>query len=154
MMKMAGAYMRKGEFLIHSNSRLTSGAWLETEPFFRASRDADPRTLGQLLRSAIAASSEGVPHPDNWNNYPERTLQMANVKSWNAFMKGSRSCSVEQDNEKLRFIPTENRGREGFVQSHDLRFEISAAATDDVLGESLIKAIELSHSGSEVTTNL
>lgn len=143
-MKMAGAYRRKSQFLIHSNSRLTSGAWLETEPFTVIPFTVAPEALGQLIRAAISASLEDVPHPSDWSKVPERTLEMAGVKSWNAFMKGSQSCNVEQIDGMLRFIPTENCGRDGFVPRRDMEFEISVAATHEEIGAALLSAFVLS----------
>lgn len=59
-------------------------------------------------------------------------------------MKGSQSCNVEQIDGTLRFIPTENRGRDGFVPRRDLAFEIPAAASDDEVGGALMRGLELS----------
>ncbi len=73
--------------------------------------------LGTAVLRALTRSAIGIPHPapSEWSSITRPLLDVAGVKSWSAFSKGTRSVAVELGEDELNVVPTRNLGaRDGF----------------------------------------
>ena len=68
--------------------------------------------LGQAVQKCLAASREGVPHPDRFTDLFNPILSLAGVKSFGVFMKSAKCVEVELDAAIVTLIPTRNAGVE------------------------------------------
>lgn len=117
----AGVDERVGKLIVTSYSQTTRGLWIASGPcFFDA--DTDDDRLGNAIHHALSHSEVGVPHPsrDELAQLQREWLQALKVRSVNAYMKGTRSVALHtHDDERIAVTPTENRGRDGFVEIED-----------------------------------
>lgn len=102
-MKRASAYRLRDRFLIHPESKTTSGVWLATAPYVPVPLDSRPEALGEAIASALAASGSGVPHPTSWTGLSKPRLEAAGSKSEADFMRGARLVHVALDGTAMRF---------------------------------------------------
>jgi len=112
-MKRASAYRLRDRFLIHPESRTTSGVWLEMAPYVSVPLDSGPETMGEAIASALAASGSVVPHPTSWTGLSKPRLDAAGSKSEADFMRGARMVNVVLDGTGMRFEATHNGGTNG-----------------------------------------
>jgi len=63
-MQIASIYLLKDRLLIHADSKKTAGLWVASEPFLPLSLDADASVVGNVVLSALTASSDAIPHPN------------------------------------------------------------------------------------------
>ncbi len=140
-MKSATLYGRGGKIYVHSSSKTTAGVWVINAPVIVV-EGGGVRELGRSLRECLAASGEGVPHPKYFNGLFDPVLNLAGVKSFNAFVKSAKCVDVEQNGETATLIPTRNEGaKDGFAP---LLGKAQIAGTeDDALGAAAIAALAL-----------
>jgi len=124
-MKRASAYRLRDRFLIHPESKTTSGVWLATAPYVPVPLDSGPEALGEAIASALAASGSGVPHPTSWTGLSKPRLEAAGSKSEADFMRGARLVHLALDRTAMRFEATNNGGTKGEAKGFS---EIRASA--------------------------
>lgn len=114
-MKRATVYGKPGFFIVVTSSETTTGLWIEAGPYYRLSADASDEDLGSCVLSALAASTNDLPHPTDWKNFHKPVWDLAGVKSWGAFVKGASCVSVEAELDRISLTPSVNHGaRDGF----------------------------------------
>jgi hypothetical protein len=139
---MATACKRKDAWYFHSDSRTTDGVWVATEPFLKLAPDASPASIGKTVLSVLEASQTDVPHPKDWNAVYYPIPEMAGVKSWTTFMKGSMLLTIEADGGVLVITPTKNLGpKEGHVPFENRVLRLPEISAPDVIGAAIQDAI-------------
>ena len=142
MIKATAIYERKGVYLFHSQSKTTAGVWLATEPFLRLETNcsSDDRAVAAL--KALASSKESIPHPMPPVSRFQPMYELAKVKSWGQFIKGSRLVSIRMDRDKMLVKPYRNKGgKEGFQETGQ-PVELSLPVTNEQLGQAIDDAFQ------------
>jgi hypothetical protein len=139
-MKCASAYLRAGKVYIHADVMTKDGIWIMNEPLL-ACGSKDTSALGQCILDALKGSKQGVRHPGRRKDLIAHLLQLAGVKSYNTFARLAKNVSIEQEKDRILFIPTRNGGPgTGFVPVDKKSRETHADVED--LGKMLLVAFE------------
>jgi hypothetical protein len=146
-MKSATVYKRKGKFLFHPESKTTAGAWIGHEPNIIMATDSPTKEIGETILKVINSSKIGVPHPTDWKAFDKNNvipfIQLAGVKSWSSFIKGTLNCTVEEDSGMIKITPSINLGKDGFEPSSEKEIKISAESSVEEIGMAILKGFEL-----------
>lgn len=135
-MRSAKVYRRNGVWIFHTDCKTTAGVWVAAAPFLRS--DGDPAELGECLVQVLNSSVEGIPHPTQWSNLFNPVLELAGVKSWNAFVKGAMLVGIESDTNDITLTPHRTLSpKEGFEPIHDCSVSLLADAAASKLGTAL-----------------
>lgn len=135
-MQSAKAYLRNGNWLFHSDCKSTAGVWIASSPFLCS--DDCPLTLGSCVTQTLNSSTEGVPHPTQWNNLFRPILELAGEKSWNTFVKGAVLIGIESEGNKITLTPHRTLGpKEGFDPIQEKAVTLSVASSVEELGTAL-----------------
>jgi len=114
-MKCATAYLRGGKVYLHADSQTKDGFWILAEPVL-ACDGGDTAAIGQCVLEALRGSKHGVRTPDWRTDIANPLLQLAGIKSYNAFAKTTKSAGISFEDGHVRIIPSRNGGpRTGFV---------------------------------------
>ena len=144
MTKKATAYRRKDGWYFHSDSLTTDGVWLATQPFLKLAPEASPSSIGETVLRVLQASQPSVPHPKDWKAVDYPIPEMAGVKSWGTFMKGSMRLCLDAADGVLVVTPTKNLGpKEGHLPYGDRAIRLPDNSTPDEIGGATQKAIAL-----------
>jgi hypothetical protein len=146
--------------------RLVVSSWSATEGRFPAFVQDDwaecadepvaDEAIGTLVRSALAASRDGVPYPD-FRNDPEPSrrrkmlFKMVGVRSETEFARGMRSVSIDWDDtsSEMEIMPYRNGGRrDGFAQMPEMALTVDARAADADLGAAVRRALGVATDGT------
>lgn len=140
-MKVAQAYKRADGFYFGSLSQTTAGVWIASAPELKLEASAGVAAIGDAAIKVIDASRGPVEHPSNWDDVPEPMVDLAGVKSWQAFAKGAKHCSLEAENERLQIVPQRslapNRGFEPILHA---TVEVSLDAAPEQIGTAVVTA--------------
>jgi hypothetical protein len=141
-MKKASAYQRENHIVLFAVSDTTAGVGIAAAPILRIERSSMTE-LGKAILAALEGSRQNVPHPtqDGWKEVAAPVLEIASVKSWNAFAKAAKNVDIRFDTDRVSFIPTKNLGPKGFVPLPVEKVRTSAP-TETELGLALIAAFE------------
>jgi hypothetical protein len=140
-MKVAQAFKRADGFYFGSSSQTTVGVWIGSPPELKLEVNATAAAIGDAVIQVIHASKSPVPHPSNWDDLPNPMLDLAGVKSWRAFEKGAKCCSLEMENEELRLIPHRRLGpNRGFEPILNATVEVSSHSTPEQIGAAIATA--------------
>jgi hypothetical protein len=83
-----------------------------------------------------------IPHPTDWDSVYYPLPEMAGVKSWSTFMKGSRLLTLEVDVSVLVVTPTKNLGpEEGHVPLDDKVIRIDYGGSAEAIGTAIQNGI-------------
>jgi len=139
-MKRATAYKREDRIFLHASSRTTAGVWILTAPVLAPDRD-DRAHLGSAVLHALEGSQEGIEHPTSWKGIIDPVLQLAGVKSWDAFAKSARCVEIKFGTNRVSFLPTKNLGaKDGF---EPLSAQIKSSSSEpEALGAALLSAFK------------
>ena len=142
-MKRATLYERKGKVFVHSSSRTTAGVWIINAPALAIDLQ-DLTGIGGAVRQCLAASREGVQHPQSFANLFAPVFVLAGVKSFNTFVKSAKCVEVEaSDGVSLTLIPTRNEGVDGGFAPLSNTAE-TAFDSDEAVGATVVEALSLS----------
>ncbi|GAA4561503.1 hypothetical protein [Planotetraspora kaengkrachanensis] len=139
----ATVYQRGSVVLVSALARTVTGLLIETDPRSRFDEPVITNDLGLSVTAALAAFKLDMPHPD-WkaDDLPNKPLQkLAGVRSWRAFVQGTRCIGVHQDPDGTVIIqPYKNEGaRQGFSPLDEL--EPFIAPTTDALGAHVLQGL-------------
>lgn len=119
----AGVDQRADQLIVTSYSRTTKGLWIAADSSI-LDAIVDDVDLGNDIREALNRSELGVPHPtrDELAQLQREWLRTLGMRSVSAYMKGTRSVAVHTHDEgHIALTPTENRGRDGFVEIQEAK---------------------------------
>jgi len=109
-MQKAHAYGREDKIYLYGSSRTTTGLWLLSEPVLSVPRQ-DVVKLSQAIRDTLENSKQNIPHPKTWDkDLFKPVLQLAGVKTWNAFARSAKNVRIEHDRGEVRFVPMRSDG--------------------------------------------
>jgi hypothetical protein len=110
--KHASAYLRENRVFIWPDECTTAGLWIGALPVLASSPDR-PEEVGQNLLDCLSSSKEAVPHPTEWAGGFKPFLSAVGVRSWKAFVTGTKHVGVAMQNETITFEPSRNDGAKG-----------------------------------------
>lgn len=98
---------------------------------------------GRAIRTCLEASSLDVAPPRSFSGVFDPVLELAEARSYNAFVKSAKCCEIELQDEVMTFLPTRNEGaEEGFVP---LGTKVDVPSLSDrEVGAAAIKALSIS----------
>src|SRR5690242_6293057 len=117
MMKAASVYEIFDEWYFEPSSRATTGLWVATPPLVRVGRHDPGRLKYEAAFNALNASRDGVPLPEPEDDLDDPLLAIAGVKSQSAFVRRTRSISLELEDGRLRILPYRKLGSRGALES-------------------------------------
>lgn len=142
-MKRATLYERKGKVFVHSSSRTTAGVWIINAPVLAVDVQ-DLKGIGDAVRKCLAASREGVQHPQSFTKLFDPVLSLAGVKSFNTFVKSAKCVEAEaRTDASLTLIPTRNEGADGGFAPLPNTAE-AALDSDEAVGAAVAAALSSS----------
>jgi hypothetical protein len=134
--RMASIYRRQARDYVTASSRTRDGFWLEEGRVDVL--DSANAALTEAVRAALARSRDGIAAPKDWSSHVNRVVEVAGLKRFSAFAKGTALVSVQEASGQLRLIPHRNEGsREGYVGLEDEALQVDLDSPD------IAKAIEL-----------
>lgn len=137
-MRLASAYRLRNHFFFHPDSKTTAGVWLATPPYVSLPLDSDPKTLGEAVAAALAASVSGIPHPTSWAGLSKPRLDAAGSSSEAVFVRGARLVHVSLDAATMTLEATHNGGSKGdtkgFLELPASALKLPATARPGELG--------------------
>jgi hypothetical protein len=146
-MRSAAIYLLKDRMLLHPWQQTTEGLGIGSEPYVTLPPEVSAFRLGEVLLGTLSASGQTVPHPKLWTEVAKPRLAAAGVKSEKAFQAGTRSVTVDWQDDTLRFEPTRNGGatgpEKGFHPLPESCVSVAANAGPEAIGTSLRAAIAL-----------
>ncbi|HLN28312.1 MAG TPA: contact-dependent growth inhibition system immunity protein [Gemmataceae bacterium] len=90
---------------------------------------------------ALSKSRQGVPLPKPEDNLVVGILQMANVKSWSAFMRAAKCISLELEDGRLSIVPHSKLGSKGALESiSEKTIVMPADASPEEIGAAMEEA--------------
>jgi hypothetical protein len=91
-----------------------AGVWILCRPVLMVDQN-DSGKLGDAIFEVLGGSTENISHPTFWKGVFDPIIQMAGVKSWNAFSKSAKCVEIEFETNRVSFLPTRNLGpKDGF----------------------------------------
>jgi hypothetical protein len=129
---------------MHADSQTTVKAWIASAPRIRLHSEASPEEIGNALKLVIDGSKHSIPHPTDWKGSFRETLELARVRTWSEFSRGTACVSVRLDGAQIRLYPWENKGaRAGYTPLPHKDFSIPSDSSAEVIGRAVQQAIEL-----------
>lgn len=140
--KAASIYMRDNHLFIFTQSRTTTGLWIEEGPVVTVPVTAVGK-IGDVARDRLSASKDGVRHPTQ-EEWPERDRAFAKAlgaRSFGTFTKGAKCLNLRIDGERIVIVPTNNEGRRrGFTQIEEKARD--AGGPEAELGAQIMRALD------------
>lgn len=140
MTDLVNVDLRRGSFVVSSYSATTAGFDVMNGWFVALGEDAADEALGEAVLTALSHCESDVPVPPRESNPIAPLLQSIGAKDWAEYAKGVKAVSVRASDE-LRIVPTENRGRDGFVEISDETASVAATASAAELGRAVRDAL-------------
>jgi hypothetical protein len=122
MTRICEVHRRGTVILVTAMSRTVDGFWVVTPPHRRLDASSSAGEVGEAVAEALAGSQDGVPNPPvRGGPLPiQPLLDLAGVKSWSTFVKGTVLARVEQERRSITITPLRNLGaRDGFAELDD-----------------------------------
>lgn len=133
MTRCAMVYRRKGEIFVHSQSKLSVGAWIATLPFLSLGTGSEAETIGRAIREALSASVEGVPTPESYKELFRPIFELSGTRTWAEFSKSAVSADISQSGDTITIRPSVNRGAKyGFEPKKDGIVELQAPSDEEI----------------------
>jgi hypothetical protein len=151
--KLAGAYCRKNQIMIHPCHKTQSGFFVADSPYITLSKNVDHLEIGNAILKVLEASESSIPDPDYssdlWKQSDKDRFNSMGVKSEKDFIKDAKHVSINEDDEgNIHFVPTNNGGssgeQKGFHHLSELNSVISKVASPKDIGSKLVEAFDVS----------
>ncbi|HKT00836.1 MAG TPA: hypothetical protein VJT31_15000 [Rugosimonospora sp.] len=143
MRQLAHVDLRRREYIVWSSSRSVAGMWVMNGRFRRLPAGTGPGDLGAAVQWALDGSTEGVPQPPLRGAPPpfQPVLDDLGLPTYAKYMTGTRSTTVERDNDSVVITPYHNGGaRGGFVPLPDAATRLDQPDAD-ALGTAVAEAL-------------
>lgn len=128
-------YLRRGKAIVASHDRTIAGFWIEARAASFEGSVESPE-LARLCLEGLQQARIDVPTPPPRQKLEVPTYEVAGVKGWAAFTKGTRAVSLRQQGGEISVIPMANRGaRRGFefLVDHEIRCQPTPEALQEAL---------------------
>ena len=143
-MKQAGIYHRKDGWYFHSYAKTSAGVWIGIPPYIKQPPTTNAAGLGsEALRALELFAQKIYPHPTDFDARLIPLLELAGVKTWGNFMKGTASIDLKLDDSGIEIIPMRNHGRGNHMAVDAAPIVIAADASPLQLGAAILRALEL-----------
>jgi hypothetical protein len=150
--KRAAIHQLKDRLFVHPWQITDMGVGIASEPYVALPLEADAASLGKAALEALDQSGRTVRHPSDWKAQAAPRLKVAGAKSEKAFQTRACYVSIELDGSQFLVEPSRNGGttgdKKGFTPLPDLRMAIKADSAAVELGNTIRKALQLSHEQS------
>lgn len=124
----------------------SAGFLIQGEHVTRLGCDIPADTLGQAVADALSAGKAGVPAParSEMALLVKPLVRAAGVRSWRAFLRGTRACFAERQLESIKLSPSiagSREARKGFLvrPGYDVFVQTGASPAD--LGRAVREAL-------------
>src|SRR5262245_45444450 len=142
--RSASVYLRSHDFLVEAVSITTAGVGIRWGSVHVLPRSAAVSELGDAVLDALQASTQGVPHPDDWKAVLRPFLEAARARSWHAVQRRAKLCCVQSDETGIRITPTRNGGTRGPERGYHALTQdaivLPSASTADEIGRAVLSA--------------
>ena len=144
MMKMAMIYQRDEHWYFQPSSKTTNGMWIAASPLCTLDRRESCRRKCEVALQVLNSSRDSVPIPTDPKTLIAPLLNVANVRSWAAFMRAAKCISIELDGEQLSIIPQKKLSRpKGALESRpDDTIVVRVDASPEEIGAALEQAMD------------
>jgi hypothetical protein len=137
MREMVNVDQRGSEFYVASYSKTVPGFWVMNGWLRRLESETSDEVFGTVIEEGLAASEFEVEAPGRDANPAAPLLRMVGVRSYGAYMRGTRSVGITRDGTAVTVEPTRNEGsREGFTPLPD-HAEVLQAPSREELGKAV-----------------
>jgi len=139
-MKLASAFLRKGNIFIQGSSQTTTGVWITSGPVHIFNQEANTQEIGDAIIDLLKCSIQGIPHPKQteWKNIQAPMLNAAGVKTWSTFAKGTKAVGMVYEGETVTMAPSFEYETQGGTSYKETNIKCSFSSGE--LGETLLKA--------------
>ena len=132
---------RRGEWFVASFSKTVPGFWVMNGWLRRLDGGESDAAIGAAVTEGLDASEVGVEPPGRDDNPAAPLLRMVGLRSYGAYMRGTRSLSVRREGEAVTVEPMRNEGsRGGFTYLPD-RAEVLDEPSEEILGRAVRDAL-------------
>lgn len=139
--EMVNVDLRRGEWFIASYSKTIPGFWVMNGWLRRLGSETSDEVIGAAVEEGFKASETGVEAPGRDANPAAPLLEMVGLRSFGAYMRGTRSVGIMRDGESVTIEPMRNEGsRGGFTPLPD-RAELIQRPARVELGKAVRDAI-------------
>ena len=141
MNKLAGIFKKTDGWYLASSSQTTAGVWIDSPPSLKLEVNATAAAIGEAAIQVIQASKSPVKHPSNWDDLPNPMFELAGVKSWRAFEKGAKYCTLEVVSERLHITPHRSLGpNRGFEPVPQATVDVPFHSSPEQIGTAVATA--------------
>ena len=113
MSDMVSVDQRGDELFVASYSKTVPGFWLMNGWLRRLALEISDEAIGVAIEEGLDASESEVEAPGRDTNPAAPLLEMVGVRSFGAYMRGTRSVGVVRDGAGITVEPTRNQGSRG-----------------------------------------
>jgi len=130
---------RGGEWFVASYSQTIPGFWQMNGWLCRLGSDSSDEAIGAAVEEALEASETGV---ERRSNAAAPLLEMVGLRTFGAYMRGTRSVGVMRDGEAVTIEPKRNEGARGGFSPLPDRVEVIHAPSRAELGNAVRRAFD------------
>ena len=137
-------YFRNGQYLVQPLFELPTGLSVAGEPVRVLGADASASDLGEAVQQSLGFAKAVASRPTYGANgsKPDPLLAAAQAKSWSAFMKSARACTLAQTGATLRATPSKRAATGGGLEFlADLQVTLVLPATPVQVGEAALETL-------------
>lgn len=142
-MKLASAFLRKKKIFIQGSSQTTAGVWIASSSVHLFNEDANTKEIGNAIIDVVNSSIQGIPHPKQaeWKNTQAPILNVAGVKTWSTFAKGTKAVGIIYEDGTVTMAPSFEYESHGGTSQKETN--IKCSFSNEELGETLLKAFNI-----------
>ncbi len=132
--EMVNVDQRGDEWFVASYSKTVPGFWVMNGWLCRLGSETSDEAIGAAIEKGLDASETEVETPGRDSNPAAPLLEMVGLRSYGAYMRGTRSVGIMRDGGAVTVEPTRNEGsRGGFTPLTD-RVEVMQGPSRAELG--------------------
>jgi len=142
MSDLVSVDQRGGQWLVASYSQTVHGFWVMNGWLRRLEADAPDEEIGTAVQQGLERSAASVEAPARDTNPAAPLLEMVGLRSYGAYMRGTRSIDVTREGNTVTIEPKRNEGpRGGFTPLAELA-EVLDLPSQGELGKAIQEALK------------
>ena len=130
--RQAHVDLRQDLLIVASYSKTVAGFWVMNGWFRTLSASSNNSLLGDAVLDALDRSASDVPTPPREARPDAPILAALGIKTTRKYEQGTKSVGVKSAAGEIEIKPTENRGRDGFVEISDIVLQVPGRDPDHV----------------------